>query len=100
MERMTKSILIVGLNDKDAKKQIIPTDDALEIIYNTLSMFYEGATVSRVDGFYQGMHEASVKLEILNSDAEADSKLAEALKIALNQECVYYERAKVDAAFI
>ena len=94
-----KTTLIIGFNDKDAKKQLLSDEKINEIIAGCIAEYYEGATFSDCTGIYKGMPEKSKRVEVLFSTEKKDAALCEYLKKALNQECVYIEVEEVAARF-
>jgi hypothetical protein len=86
-------ILILGLNDKDTKKQEISTIDAYKIATNILTKYFDGATITEAQGFYKHedgtlTFETSLKIELLFADDEQVLKVIEQLKTAFNQESI------------
>lgn len=88
--------LYVGLNDKDAKTQIIPTKKALGLIKNVIWNYSDGATITTGTGLYR--HENGQKViektaiitinDYMDNQAETIKTILEHLKTALNQESV------------
>lgn len=103
---MKKYTVIVGLNDKETKKQEISTKQAYTIIFKTLqNNGIEGATLTEATGFYthnngEAVIEKSVKIELLFIDIDTAKKIAKDLRIILNQETVVLEVAELDSELI
>ena len=86
-------ILILGLNDKDTKKQEITTLDAYKITMNILTEHFSGATITEAQGFYKHedgtlTFETSLKIELLFADDKQVSEVIEQLKTTFNQESI------------
>jgi PII-like signaling protein len=103
---MLKYTIIVGLNDKDTKKQEISTESAYQIIFKTLqSNGIEGATLTEVKGFYTHNNgdiviENSIKIELLFIERATATATAKELRKILNQESVVLEVAELDSELI
>lgn len=103
----------VGLNDKDAKTQIISNQDAKTIITKCMVKYFEfGGTLFDCCGVYahnDGTNiivvESSFKVEIL-TDCKDDqfnkrcSRFVNVLKRVLNQETILQTSVCLDAKFI
>lgn len=101
---MKKYIVIIGLNDKDSKKQEISTLDAFKILQNIFVEVTGGATISECKGVYthndgSTVCENSLRCEIYNSDKESVERACGMAKIALNQESVAIETCEVHSFF-
>ena len=77
-------ILNIGLNDKKTKKQEIDT----EIAINWVGAYIGDCTITKTIGFYKGMRETSLKVNVYDADAYAAISLAEHFARLFNQECV------------
>jgi hypothetical protein len=98
---MTKYTLTVGLNDKITKTQLINTENAHEIIADTLLIDFDiyAFTMFECYGVYRHengeiVKEKSFRIEIASDDV-IDGKICEiikSLKVKLNQESIMYER--------
>lgn len=103
---MLKYTIIVGLNDKDTKKQEISTETAYQIIFKTLqSNGIEGATLTEAKGFYTHNNgdiviENSIKIELLFIERATATATAKELRKILNQESVVLEVAELDSELI
>ena len=90
---LSKVILSIGLNDKDLHKQVIATEEAVDII--TISMGeadIQGATITTGGvGVYNGEVEKSVSVVLYEVEEKNVEVLCDLLKMALNQECIAVE---------
>ena len=89
---MKKHIFLIGMNDKDTKKQEFSKKYFLENIYNTIG----DCTISDAIGYYTHedgtpTKEKSLKVEMLFKEDSDIPKFAEHLKKVLNQESIAYE---------
>lgn len=76
----------IGLNDKDTKKQEIPTDEAVKIIVETIPQDF---TFSVCNGVYT--HEDGTKVCEVTIKIESIGRLSDEmfkLKKIFNQECI------------
>ena len=89
MEQLEKFTLYVGLNDKDTKKQEIPTEDAMKLVSKVVG----DNTTQVVHGHYTHddgteVDETTLKVELLFKQ-ETDVRLyCTDLKRLLNQESI------------
>ena len=89
MEQLEKFTLYVGLNDKDTKKQEIPTEDAMKLVSKVVG----DNTTQIVHGHYthddgSEVDETTLKVELLFKE-ESDVRLyCTDLKRLLNQESI------------
>ena len=105
---MFKTVLTVGLNDKNTEKQEVSTQDAKIIIADTLINKYgvyaftmlECTGVYKMDSTGNIIQETSFRIEIATDDAFNYSNIVNALKFALNQESIMVETCKADIDFI
>lgn len=77
-------ILNIGLNDKKTKKQEIDTERAI----NMVGVYIGDCTITETIGFYKGVRETSLKVEVYDVDATLLFPLAEHFTRLFNQECV------------
>ena len=89
-EKIEKHTLIIGLNDKDTKKQIIKTNTAKNLIAQVCG----DCTMINCTGIYTHdngvrVKEKSVKVEMLFKNDDDVNEYAKALKKILNQAEVY-----------
>ena len=89
MEQLEKFTLYVGLNDKDTKKQVIKTEDAMKLVSKVVG----DNTTQIVHGHYthengEQVDETTLKVELLFKQ-ESDIRLyCQNLKRLLNQESI------------
>lgn len=101
MARLLRHTLIVGLNDKDSKKQVIKLQQAKRIIMNVCG----DCTMSDALGHYthedgSAVKEKSIKVELLfKADNEVIS-YARQLKKELNQESIALVKDYVESTLI
>lgn len=77
-------ILNIGLNDRTTKKQKIDT----EMSINMVGAYIRNCTITETIGFYKGVRETSLKVEVYNVDAYTAISYAEHFALIFNQECV------------
>lgn len=102
---MKLTTVLIGLNDKDTKKQEIATDIAKSIVACAFASACDGATVSDAIGIYthndgKQVQEKSIRVEIFNGD---DVKIIEAIheiKRSLNQESIIKSDVETNTQFI
>lgn len=101
--------ILVGLNDKDTKKQKIKTKKAYKIINNLLFKKYNlpGATLQDAKGFYLHndgsnvlIEESTISIILLFIDDSTINNIVEDLKSELNQESILILRQKMDVKFM
>ena len=97
----------VGLADKDAMEQIIPTAQAWSIIEQVfVEHDVDGATITEGRGIYRHengsvVRENSVRIEVLEFDTPVNVRgICTALKVALNQESIAVKREEVDSFLV
>lgn len=99
LERITRYTLYVGLNDKDAKVQLVPAELAEEIIMEIVG----DCSIERIRGCYTHengtrVFENTLKVSILfRSEAEIEQYIA-AIKQQLNQESIAVCRELTESA--
>lgn len=95
---MNKNVITIGLFDKDTKSQIIPKDEAIEVILSAICKRGLCATV-QTEGIYgvyiheDGMRviEPSIRIELAGVNRKTIIPLIHELRIALNQESIMWE---------
>ena len=102
---MKNYCLIVGLNDKDTKRQEITTDEARALLAGIVLDYSDGATFTECAGIYKHADgsiviEKSIKIEIAGITKENALHIAERAKIALNQEAIYFSEYRARVRFI
>lgn len=102
---MRKYIMSIGLNDKDTKQQEVNTLDAYKVVMNIFASTTGGATVHEGMGCYTHddgniVIEKSLIAYIYTEEHDKVLEAAEAIKTALNQECVALEYIDSNSMFI
>lgn len=90
---MQQFTLIIGLNDKNTKKQKLDTISYYKIVNNLLLQYVNGATIYQAQGIYkhengQVVIENSLKIDIIDASRDIIEKIASQLKVLLNQESI------------
>ena len=99
LEKITRYTLYVGLNDKDAKIQLIPVELAEKIVMEIVG----DCSIERIRGCYSHedgtrVFENTLKVSILfRSEAEIEQYVA-AIKRRLNQESIAVCREITESA--
>lgn len=105
---MTKTLLTIGLNDKNTERQEITTADAKNIIANVLlnqfNIFaftmFECSGVYRMESTGNIIFENSIRIEIVtDEELTIIDAIIEELKMVLNQESIMQEMEKKDVFF-
>ncbi len=102
---MKNYILIVGLNDKDTRKQEITTEQATQALAGIILKYTDGATLTECKGIYKHenggiVFETSIKIEISGITKETAERIASEAKIALNQESIFFQTLEAQVDFI
>ena len=58
---MKKFTLYMGLNDKDAKVQVISTIEAYKVVSNIIAKDFGGGTIFEAQGIYKHAEEPQIK---------------------------------------
>nr|DAY99098.1 MAG TPA: Protein of unknown function (DUF3574) [Caudoviricetes sp.] len=105
---MTKTLLTIGLNDKDTERQEITTGEAkntiAKILLNQYNIFaftmFECFGVYKMESTGNIVFENSIRVEIATDDelTAADAIIA-TLKTELNQESIMMERETKEIFF-
>lgn len=105
---MTKTLLTIGLNDKDTERQEITTGEAkntiAKILLNQYNIFaftmFECSGVYKMESTGNIVFENSIRVEIATDDelTAADAIIA-TLKTELNQESIMMERETKEIFF-
>lgn len=74
----------IGLNDKTELKQLF----GIDYYINTVGNFCPNCTITQATGFYKGMRENSLKVEVFDITEEKAEELAVTFRDVFNQECV------------
>lgn len=102
---MKNYIIIVGLNDKDTRKQETSTEQATQALAAIVLKYTDGATLTECKGIYKHddggiVFETSIKIEISGITRENAERIASEAKIALNQESIYFQTLEAQVDFI
>lgn len=98
--------LTVGLNDKDTCKQEIPTEEAINIVIDTIIRYVSGYTIHIGNGGYimndtgKLTQEQSIIIDMMYADKSDVIAFADELKASLNQESILYQEFTAPAAYI
>ena len=97
--------LYAGLNDKDAREQLIPTADALALVRERLDGVKQDATIYTAQGIYTHedggrVHENTIVIEIMFTPYDVVVEIARDLKRALNQESIALQVFEMEGALI
>lgn len=92
--------MMIGLNDKETKKQEISTDVALNIVKSLCWEIFEGSTVSLAYGLYkhddgEKVSENTIRVELMMVNESQVKQFAETIKKVLNQESVLVIKAEI-----
>ena len=103
---MTKSVLSIGLLDKESKRQEISTEKALEVISVECLKMVSGVTIiPNCIGVYthdngEKVIEKSIRCEFYGENVDTVKQLAQILCGKLNQESIALETVVIDSEFI
>ena len=94
--QFTKVVICIGLNDRDTKKQVINTRDALNIVGKSLCRHFAGSTLTICDGIYthdDGMQvsEKSFSIALYYTDQQSIYAFCDEVGKKLNQESITIE---------
>lgn len=103
MEKSNIYRLYTGLNDKDAKRQLIPTEEAYTLFKGLVARKFDGATCWLSEGVYthengEQVSEQTIVCELLFTDIVRVKQFANELKRVFNQESIALQiiEAKAD----
>ena len=101
---MKKITMIVGLFDKDTKRQEVTTIDAYKIMENVFSEYTGGATIFEGRGVYTHDNgkivvEPSMICYVYTESVANAKAAADVIKTVLNQESVAIEVTEVNTEF-
>ena len=90
---MKKFTLYMGLNDKDAKVQVISTIEAYKVVSNIIAKDFGGGTIFEAQGIYRHddgkiVFEKTLRIEILFAEEPQIKALVAELKKIFNQESI------------
>ena len=99
--RLEKFTLLVGLNDKDTKKQVISNEHARDIIMDNVG----DCTISDAFGSYthdngEKVREKTYRVEILFKNKSEVVDICNRLKKQLNQESIAVMRDIIESELI
>lgn len=103
MEKIKYTKLSIGLNDKDLKKQLIPTVDALQLISNQFLQNKIDCSMTEGKGIYthnDGTPTIENSIFITCLFCSFDDKIksiCDFLKLALNQESIAVEEGFISS---
>ena len=94
----------VGLNDKDTYEQIVPTDEAKNIIDKICIKYVDGYTIQDANGVWadetgQFTHENTIVCYFSGVESEIIYKIADEIIEELNQNSVLIEKNQVITDF-
>ena len=94
--------LIVGLNDKDSRRQEVSTSDAKRILADIVLRYSDGATFTTCEGVYRHadggvVFETSIKIEVFGITPDEALEICATVRETLNQECVYKQTNTVES---
>lgn len=102
---MEKTILYVGLNDKDTHTQKIDTLEAVKVVTNIITTNCGGGTIYNATGVYTHddgsiVIESTLKIELFDAPEQTIMSTIDTLKTALNQESIIKQTDIVNSEFI
>ena len=97
---MLRITLSIGFNDKNTCKQEIQTADAIRIAAEILCKYVDGATIYSTTGIFRhenGMQvtEEGIRVECFEPDKAMLKEACKHLKVALNQEAIYWTEEQI-----
>lgn len=92
--------MMIGLNDKETKKQEIKTDKALNIVKSLCWEMFDGSTVSLAFGLYkhddgEKVSENTICVELMMVEENQVKQFVEIIKRALNQESILVIKSEI-----
>lgn len=101
---MNKTTLYIGLNDKNAKRQLIDTVEAVKIVYTIICNVADGGTIYNATGIYKHddgtiVIENTLRVELFDVDENGIREIISRAKIALNQESIIRQNEIVTSEF-
>ena len=102
MEKLTKHVLLIGMADKDAKVQTIPTELFKATINNVCG---DCSIIEGIKGYYthdngEKVQEDTLRVEMLFKDDAEVRLMANRLKSDLNQESIIYMQEPIYSMMI
>ena len=100
----SKYVLYIGLNDKDTCSQIIPTEEAKEIVNGICVKYAEGYTVTEANGGWIDeagalTEEVSLVYTITNAEEADVVSIMDEVLTALNQNSILVERQEISYTY-
>ena len=100
----SKYVLYIGLNDKDTCSQIIPTEEAKEIVNGICVKYAEGYTVTEANGGWIDeagalTEEMSLVYTLCNVEEENVILVMNEVLTALNQNSILVERQNISYTY-
>ena len=98
-------VIVMGLHDKDTKRQEISTVDAYKICINYLMTKCDGATITEAKGIYKHDNgeiviEPSFMIYLSFIDKATVLEIIKQLSILFNQESIVLKEIKEESALI
>ena len=99
-----RHVLYIGLNDRYTYEQMIPTDEAVDIVIEILSRHVGGWTMSHAEGGWIDEHgiltiENSLVLTLIGAYEDDVRAIMREVLAALNQNSILVERSSVTSVF-
>ena len=96
--------LYIGLNDKDAYTQLIPTEDAVQIVHTICLQYVDAYTMYQANGYWNDAEgipteETTLVCVFIGTDKETVRSIADEILEALNQNTVLIMSEKTSAEF-
>lgn len=97
--------LYIGLNDAEAKKQIISTEAAYKMIASVFIEKIGGGTITEAEGIYTHedgtvVHENTIRVEAFGCEKDDIVWICDYLKKALNQESIAVVTQEIESEFM
>ena len=103
-DKTTQYVMYVGLNDKDLYEQVIPTEEAKQIIDDICFSYLKGYTIqdaagSWVDEKNEATREQTIVCYFNDAEEAAVYKIADEILDKLNQNTVLIEKDEIETEF-
>ncbi len=104
LTRQKKYTIYLGTNDKDTRKQEIPTETIREQMHEICIKYVDGYTVSVADGFYRDAagnitHEVSLVYVFIDVPIDSVQKIMDEALMKFNQSSILLEVNKERGTF-
>ncbi len=104
LTRQKKYTIYLGVNDKDTRKQEIPTETIREQMHEICIKYVDGYTVSVADGFYRDgdgniTHEVSLVYVFIDVPIDSVQKIMDEALVKFNQSSILLEVNKERGTF-